>query len=68
MLSKDWPLTLYGLQCTADAPLSSREDLAEYYAKQIKTAQPKGPYVIAGYSFGAPVAFVMVNHLESQNE
>lgn len=38
--------------------------IAEYYVKQIKTIQPKGPYVFAGYSFGAGVAFEMALQLE----
>lgn len=59
---------VWGLQCTADAPLSSIRDLAEFYVKQIKTIQPKGPYSIIGYSFGASVAFEMVALLEKSGE
>lgn len=59
---------VYGLQCTADAPLNSISDLAAFYVKKIKTVQPKGPYAIAGYSFGASVAFEMVLLLEKTGE
>lgn len=59
---------VWGLQCTAEAPLTSLNDLAAYYIKQIKTVQAKGPYVIAGYSFGASVAFEMVLLLENLGE
>ncbi|XP_055919370.1 fatty acid synthase [Eupeodes corollae] len=59
---------VYGVQCTADAPVDSIDDLAAFYIKQIKTVQPKGPYAIAGYSFGALIAFVMVTQLEKNNE
>lgn len=59
---------VYGLQCTVDAPLSSISDLAAFYVKKIKTVQPKGPYAIAGYSFGASVAFEMVLLLEKTGE
>lgn len=59
---------VYGLQCTADAPLSSISDLAAFYVTKIKTVQPKGPYAIAGYSFGASVAFEMVLVLEKGGE
>lgn len=59
---------VYGLQCTADAPLSSISDLAAFYVKKIKTVQPRGPYAIAGYSFGASVAFEMVLLLEKTGE
>lgn len=59
---------VYGLQCTKDAPLTSLNDLAAYYIKQIKTVQKNGPYVIIGYSFGASVAFEMVSLLEKAGE
>jgi len=59
---------VYGLQCTVDAPLTSLPDLAAYYVKQIKTVQKTGPYTIAGYSFGASVAFEMVSFLETAGE
>lgn len=59
---------VWGLQCTADAPLSSISDLAKFYVSKIKTVQPKGPYVIVGYSFGASVAFEMVALLEKSGE
>jgi len=42
--------------------------LAAYYIKQIKTVQKTGPYTIAGYSFGASVAFEMVSLLEQAGE
>lgn len=59
---------VYGLQCTADAPLTTLTDLAVFYVKQIKTVQKTGPYTIAGYSFGASVAFEMVGYLEAAGE
>lgn len=59
---------VWGLQCTADAPLTSIKDLATFYVKQIKTVQKTGPYTIAGYSFGASVAFEMVSVLEAAGE
>lgn len=59
---------VYGLQCTAEAPLTSLNDLAAFYIKQIKTVQATGPYAIIGYSFGASVAFEMVSLLENCGE
>lgn len=59
---------VYGLQCTKEAPLTSLNDLAAFYIKQIKTVQKTGPYVIIGYSFGASVAFEMVSLLEKAGE
>jgi fatty acid synthase len=59
---------VYGLQCVEEAPLDCISDLASFYIKQIKTVQPKGPYMIAGYSFGGCVAYEMVLQLEQMNE
>lgn len=58
----------YGLQCSADVPLTSMTDLAEYYLRKIKNVQQTGPYIIAGYSFGAAVAFEMGTLLERAGE
>lgn len=59
---------VYGLQCTADTPLTSIVDLAQFYITQIKTVQAKGPYTLVGYSFGACVAFEMGVWLEKNKE
>uniref|UniRef100_A0A8C2UD57 Fatty acid synthase n=1 Tax=Coturnix japonica TaxID=93934 RepID=A0A8C2UD57_COTJA len=56
----------YGLQCTKAAPLDSIQSLASYYIDCMKQIQPEGPYRIAGYSFGACVAFEMCSQLQAQ--
>nr|XP_023412547.1 LOW QUALITY PROTEIN: fatty acid synthase [Loxodonta africana] len=56
----------YGLQCTRAAPLDSIQSLAAYYVDCIRQVQPEGPYRIAGYSFGACVAFEMCSQLQAQ--
>ncbi|XP_053996082.1 fatty acid synthase [Hylaeus anthracinus] len=58
----------WGFQCVKDAPLNSISDLAEFYIKQMRNIQNKGPYHIAGYSFGACVAFEMGIQLENVGE
>lgn len=58
----------YGLQCTKAAPLDSIKSLAAYYVNCITQVQPEGPYRIAGYSFGACVAFEMCSQLQTQNQ
>lgn len=58
----------YGLQCTKAAPLDSIQSLAAYYVNCIRQVQPEGPYRIAGYSFGACVAFEMCSQLQTQNQ
>lgn len=67
-LAANLTVPAYGLQCTKEAPLTSLNDLAAFYIKQIKTVQKTGPYVIIGYSFGASVAFEMVSLLEKAGE
>ncbi|XP_044747246.1 fatty acid synthase-like [Coccinella septempunctata] len=59
---------VYGLQCTADAPLEDIETLAKFYLEHVKTVQPHGPYTIVGYSFGACVAFEMGLQLEKEGQ
>ncbi|KAM6245512.1 fatty acid synthase [Porphyrio hochstetteri] len=56
----------YGFQCTKAAPLDSIQSLASYYINCMKQIQPEGPYRIAGYSFGACVAFEMCSQLQAQ--
>lgn len=50
------------------APLDSIPSLAAYYVSCIRQVQPDGPYRIAGYSFGACVAFEMCSQFQSLNQ
>lgn len=59
---------VWGLQCTQDAPLDSMSELAGFYIKLMKQVQKKGPFHIAGYSFGACIAFEMGLQLEKAGE
>lgn len=47
---------------------SSFEEMVATYAQGIRKRQPHGPYAIAGYSYGAPVAFEIAKLFESQGE
>ncbi|CAH1958955.1 unnamed protein product [Acanthoscelides obtectus] len=67
-LAKNIDAPVYGLQCTANAPLNSIVDLAKHYITEIKKVQPKGPYTLIGYSFGACVAFEIGILLEKAGE
>ncbi|KAJ8891058.1 hypothetical protein PR048_010567 [Dryococelus australis] len=67
-LAAELPMPVWGLQCTSDAPLSSIQDLAAFYIKHLKEIQPKGPYMIGGYSFGGTVAFEIGVQLEKEGE
>src|SRR4030095_3900457 len=44
-------------------PLTRIEDLAAYFAAQIKAFQPDGSYVIAGYCAGGATAFELAQQL-----
>lgn len=67
-LAQTLPVPVYGLQCVAEAPIESLETLAAFYIKHVRSVQPKGPYTIVGYSFGASVAYEMVAQLENAKE
>lgn len=44
------------------------EEMVLTYTEAIRQRQPHGPYAIAGYSYGAPVAFEIAKRLESLGE
>jgi len=44
-------------------PLTRVEDLAAYFADQIRAFQPQGPYIIAGFCAGGTVAFELARQL-----
>ena len=58
----------YGFQHTPAAPSGSIEELAAFYIKHMRQVQSQGPYIIAGYSFGACLAIEMAMQLEKTNE
>ena len=47
-------------------PLTRIEDLAAYFAAEIRAFRPEGPYVIAGYCAGGTVAFELARQLLEQ--
>lgn len=65
-LATELGMPCYGLQCTRAAPLDSIQTLATYYVSCLRQYQPEGPYRLAGYSFGACVAFEMCSQLQRQ--
>jgi thioesterase domain-containing protein len=44
------------------------EQLAQRYLEPLRRRQPRGPYALAGWSFGGLVAFEMARQLESAGE
>jgi thioesterase domain-containing protein len=64
-LGKDRPF--YGLQPPgvdgASAPLMSVQELAAYFAPQVRALQSKAPFIIAGFCAGGTVAFELAQQL-----
>jgi acyl-CoA synthetase (AMP-forming)/AMP-acid ligase II/thioesterase domain-containing protein len=44
------------------------DEMVQCYARAIRGKQPKGPYAVAGYSYGGVVAFEIAKVLESEGE
>ncbi|MCE7007117.1 non-ribosomal peptide synthetase [Kibdelosporangium philippinense] len=51
-----------------ERPFGSFEEMVHTYVDAIRKVQPHGPYAIAGYSFGAAVAFEIAKLLEAAGE
>ena len=56
-----------GLDGSAE-PLDSIEDMARFYVGEVRKLQPRGPYLLAGFSFGGLVALEMAQQLRSEGE
>jgi amino acid adenylation domain-containing protein len=60
---------VFGIQCygleEGEQPLSSIREMAAAYIKDIRRVQPNGPYQIAGWSLGGPIAFEAARQLEA---
>ncbi|KAF2469572.1 alpha/beta-hydrolase [Lindgomyces ingoldianus] len=51
-----------------EEPFSDLEEIIVTYHCAIKARQPRGPYAIAGYSYGSMLAFEVAKVLESQGD
>lgn len=49
-------------------PYDSIEDMAGFYVGEIRRIQPRGPYLLAGFSFGGLVALEMAQLLRREGE
>ena len=62
----------YGLQSVGldgkRQPLTSIEEMASQYIKELRQLQPTGPYHLGGRSFGGVVAYEMAQQLREQNQ
>jgi acetoacetyl-CoA synthetase len=62
---------VYGLRARGlqgEEPQRSVEEMAASYAEAIRSRQPRGPYRIAGHSFGGLLAFEIARLLADQGE
>ena len=63
---------VYGIRARGLAPRESPEtrieEMAESYIGTIQSVQPRGPYALAGYSFGGLVAYEMARRLTRLGE
>ncbi|HEX2567746.1 MAG TPA: thioesterase domain-containing protein, partial [Burkholderiales bacterium] len=48
---------------TSAPPIESVDALAKYFAEQIRTFQPRAPWIIAGYCMGGTVAYELAQQL-----
>lgn len=70
LLGKDRPV--YGLQARgligADRPHNRQPDAAAACLEEIRTIQPHGPYLLAGFSGGGITAYEMAHQLQERGE
>jgi thioesterase domain-containing protein len=63
---------VYGIRLPMDGnnqtDMTSVEDMASLYLREIRAIQPQGPYLLGGYMFGGLVAFEMAHRLMAQGE
>jgi amino acid adenylation domain-containing protein len=55
---------LYG----RDLPHTSVEEMAAHYIREMRTVQPRGPYLLSGWCFGGFVVFEMAQQLVRMGE
>ncbi len=70
LLGDDQPF--YGLQSQGldgeAPPLNRIEDMAALYVKEIRRAQPNGPYLLGGYCLGGTIAYEVAQQLRAQGQ
>jgi acetoacetyl-CoA synthetase len=63
---------IYGMQARGidglDEPLKRIQDMAQFHLDAIQELQPRGPYVLIGYSLGGLVALEMAQRLSANGE
>jgi thioesterase domain-containing protein len=64
--------SIYGIQAKGvdgmEEPLNRIEDMARFYLDELHKLQPKGPYILIGYSLGGLVTLEMAQRLSKAGE
>ena len=70
--SIDTPRPVYAIQARGvdgvEEPHDNIADMVDYYVAHVRSVQPRGPYFLAGYSFGGIVAMDMARRLQARGE
>jgi amino acid adenylation domain-containing protein len=65
-------IPVYGLRARGidrrNTPLSTVEEIADYYVEEVRRIQPHGPYRLAGFCFSGIVAYEMARRLTAAGE
>jgi acetoacetyl-CoA synthetase len=68
----DTPHPIFGMQAPGmdgvAEPLDRIEDMAQFFLDAIKTMQPRGPYLLIGYSLGGLITLEMARRLDESGE
>jgi amino acid adenylation domain-containing protein len=61
---------IYGIQSPdyKEVEIPDFDSLVTHYLSQIKSVQPKGPYILAGWSMGGVIAYAAAAELQQQGE
>jgi thioesterase domain-containing protein len=67
-LAPDYPL--YGFQSQGldgrSKPLTTIEEMAAHYIRELREVQPNGPYLLGGYCLGGTIAYEMARQLQRE--
>jgi acetoacetyl-CoA synthetase len=68
----DTPHSILGMQAKGvdglEEPFERIEDMADFYLEAVRRVQPRGPYLLAGYSLGGLVTLEMAQRLTAEGE
>src|SRR6185312_11662399 len=70
--SLDTPRPVYAIQARgvdgSEEPHDNVGDMVDYYVAHLRSVQPRGPYFLAGYSFGGIIAIDMARRFQAKGD